>query len=97
MKRAGKDDLDDLDMGMGAPSLNVSMPSKEDIILSCTHNFEMRTSDICFTIKEQGWIIKGIIMNNEKLFRDTNGNYVSMNSISQNSITVPIKQEKNTK
>ena len=85
-------------MGMGgAPTLSVSMPSKNDIILSCTHNFEMRTSDICFTIKEQGWIIKGIIMNNEKLFKDTNGNHVAMQSISTNSITVPIKQEKNTK
>ena len=36
-------------------------------------------------------------MNNEKLFKDSGGNYVLMQSISQNSITVPIKLEKNTK
>lgn len=36
-------------------------------------------------------------MNNEKLFKDFGGNYVLMNSVSQNSINVPIKLEKNTK
>lgn len=65
-------------MGMGAPSVNVALPSKEDVMISCFHNFELRTSDICFAIKEQGWIIKGIVMNNEKLFKDTGGNFVLM-------------------
>ena len=36
-------------------------------------------------------------MNNEKLFKESGGNYVFMQSISQNTITVPIKIDKNTK
>jgi hypothetical protein len=36
-------------------------------------------------------------MTNEKLFKESGGNYVHMQSISQNTITVPIKLDKNTK
>jgi hypothetical protein len=80
LKRAGKDDLDDLDYTMpgGSQSLNISLPDASSLTVSHVHNFQDRTSDLCITIKEQGWIIKGILLNNERLFRESGGNFVLM-------------------
>jgi hypothetical protein len=52
LKKGGKDDLDELDFGMGGPNLSVALPQASDLLVTHIHNFEQRTSDICITIKE---------------------------------------------
>ena len=47
-------------------------------------------------ISRKGWIIKGIILNSEKLFADNSGTFVQVFSQSSNKVTVPIANPKNT-
>lgn len=47
-------------------------------------------------ITRKGWIIKGIILNSEKLFADNGGAFVQVFSQSSNRVTVPITNSKNT-
>ena len=48
-------------------------------------------------ISRKGWIIKGIILNSEKLFPDTSGgSFIQVFSQSSNKVTIPIANPKNT-
>ena len=47
-------------------------------------------------ITRKGWIIKGIVLNSEKLFADNSGTFVQVFSSSSNKVTVPIANPKNT-
>ena len=51
--------------------------------------------DLTFSIASP-WIIKGIILSNEKLFKNSGGMFVVMQTVSSNQIVVPLQNEKNT-
>lgn len=47
-------------------------------------------------LNRAGWIIKGVILNNEQLFEDNAGIYVEMLSNSTNQVTIPIINNRNS-
>lgn len=49
------------------------------------------------TVMKPGWIIKGVIVRNEHLFKETGGTHVQILSESMNRVKVAIMNEKNSK
>ena len=47
-------------------------------------------------VNRAGWIIKGVILNNEQLFQENSGCYVEMLANSVNQITIPIINTRNS-
>jgi hypothetical protein len=74
-----------------------SLPTAEDIEMTFAGNFENRSSDLTLEVTCAGWIIKGIILNNEQVFKDKNGSHMQIASVSSNKITVALKSDKNSK
>ena len=72
------------------------LPSSEDVRIQNLPNIENQVTDMMIEISRKGWIIKGIILNSEKLFADNSGTFVQVFSQSSNKVTVPIANPKNT-
>ena len=47
-------------------------------------------------ISRKGWVVKGIILNSEKLFPDNKGTFVQVFSQSSNRVSIPVANPKNT-
>ena len=52
-------------------------------------------SNIKIEITRKGWIIKGVVLNSEKIFTESGGTFVQVFSTSSSVVTVPIICAKN--
>jgi len=72
------------------------LPSEEDIVVEIKSDLNLKCSVLSMTVSKPGWIIKGYILNNEQLFSETGGGHVSMQTVSQNTVSVQLSNAKFT-
>jgi len=59
------------------------------------NNAKEHISELKITLNKQGWIIKGILAQNETLFKVNGGTYVQILSTSEQRVVIPLSNEKN--
>lgn len=72
------------------------LPASEDVRIQNVANLENQATDMTLEITRKGWIVKGIVINSEKLFAENGGTYVQVFSQSSSKASVPIVNPKNT-
>lgn len=72
------------------------MPTVDDVRYEIQSDLPSKCTRLCVSLSKSGWIIKGIILENEQLFRSNNGVYYQMQTSSSNQMSVLVCNEKNT-
>ena len=83
-------------MQLQIPVGSGNLPTTEDIKYEIQPNDTSKCCMLSISINKPGWIIKGIIIENQQLFSENNGMHFQMQTVGANTINVELKNDKNT-
>ena len=69
--------------------------TEEDIRFEVVSDLANKCTKLNISVSKEGWIIKGVVLENEQLFKDNGGIFYQMQSVGLSTVSVRLSNAKN--